>query len=83
MAQEDWAGSNNGATYVFATLIRSDKDTWEILLNKVLRDDKSDNYALSQAKRKNNIVVNVLGFILQPEKEDGDSLLQSRNWSRL
>ena len=44
MAQEDWAGSNNGATYVLATLIRSDKDTWEILLSKVLRDDKSDNH---------------------------------------
>lgn len=68
MAQEDWAGSNNGAMYVFPTLIRSDKDTWEILVNKVLRHDKNKNYQCnvqSQATRRNNIVVNALG--LYPE----------------
>ena len=40
MAQEDWAGSNNGATYLCPTRIRSSNDTWGILFNRFLQKKK-------------------------------------------
>ena len=41
-ANEDCAGSNSGATYVFATLIRSARVTWEILANKDLQKEQNN-----------------------------------------
>ena len=41
MAQEDWAGSNNGAIYLCPTRIRSSNDTWGILFNRFLQKNKT------------------------------------------
>ena len=43
MAQEDWAGSNNGAIYLCPTRIRSSNDTWGILSNRFLQKKKKKN----------------------------------------
>ena len=43
MAQEDWAGSNNGAIYLCPTRIRSSNDTWGILFNRFLQKNKTNH----------------------------------------
>ena len=44
MAQEDRAGSNNGAIYLCPTLIRSSNDTWGILFNRFLQKKKKTSH---------------------------------------